>query len=1331
MTKKINMKKKIVYFLNALLGLLIVLVVLYKAQNNDSPKTLTSDEIVNIHADNLSNSPFKKSLLMTKEERKAATLPPNKYFEQEYELTMNPMLGRPTFEKLEGIRKQIKELEINRTPGDGIDSDWESRGPDNLGGRTRAVMFDPNDTSNEVVFAGGVSGGLWKNTAISDANSVWTRVDIPNNLNVSVLTYDPNNTNIFYAGTGESYTSGDVNGDGVWQSEDGGVTWKNIFGGISGPTTFESASNITINAPGDIAGDYLSTPTTNFGSTITTTITADLVLANDDGLSPTEGCNTFGADVDGKIALIRRGSCNFTVKVKNAQDEGAIAAIIMNNIPGSPITMGGEDASITIPAVMISKSDGDLIEAALENGAVNVSLNPLSGDFTGNLVPGIQHINDIKIKDNDGVSEVYVAAGESFYGDANSATFLGGPELGLYKSVDEGDTWTELNMPLTISGKKHEPNDIEIGADGKVWVSTLSSSIYGEGGGKIFSSDDGINFIDAYTLNGGNRTQIAVSSQDPDKIFILAQISEGVAMELTTDGFATATLPMALPNDADTGISATDFTRGQAFYDLMLEVDPTNDEILYSGGIDLFKSENAGTSWNQFTHWYGGFGYQYAHADQHAMTFSNSDPNIVLFGNDGGVFYSNNGGTNTLERNNGFITSQFYTVGVAPTSAFGGADYFVGGLQDNGTHLFEDASPGINSSVQTYGGDGAYSFFDQDGTDQYYIRNYVYNNGVNLYNLATNQNIVLNNENSSIGSFINPQGLDSNLDILYSNYSSGGVAAIRRYAGITAQNTIVKTDLTSDELVSRPTAFTVSPYTTSSSTLLVGTLLGDIIKLENAEGDPVWTNIETSNIIVGSISDVEFGASENDIFVTVHNYGVQSIWYTNDGGSNWYGKEGDLPDMPVKAILQSPLNSEEVIVGTELGVWYTTNFLSTSPNWLPAFNGMTNAKVMDLDLRDDNAIYAATYGRGIFSGQFTLDPNGDADGDGVPNAEDNCPNTPNADQADSDGNGIGDACQDTDGDTVLDINDNCPDTPNLDQQDADGNGIGDACQDSDGDGVVDSDDNCVNTENTDQQDTNGNGIGDVCDTSYENVNNISLEVISETCEGQNNGIINISVLETYVTYTVTLTGEGIDLIEALLSDFISFDGLTVGSYSVCISVDDRDYEQCFEINIEASSSLEGIFGLTDNDDNNDEFDVTSITVNSGTPPFTVTFNQEVLLITSDNVFEVETKGSGLLEVKSDKACEGVMSKLIDGVEVLKLIASPNPVLNNLKISIPKLLEDSINTEIHDITGKLLFSEQIRVFDSSTINVPFNNFSSGVYFVKLNLNKPQIIKIIKK
>ena len=71
--------------------------------------------------------------------------------------------------------------------------------------------------------------------------------------------------------------------------------------------------------------------------------------------------------------------------------------------------------------------------------------------------------------------------------------------------------------------------------------------------------------------------------------------------------------------------------------------------------------------------------------------------------------------------------------------------------------------------------------------------------------------------------------------------------------------------------------------------------------------------------------------------------------------------------------MQNPLNLEQVIIGTELGVWYTENFSDASPTWSPSFNGMSNVKVLDLDLRDDNMVFAATHGRGIFSGQFTPD----------------------------------------------------------------------------------------------------------------------------------------------------------------------------------------------------------------------------------------------------------------------------------------------------------------------------------------------------------------------
>jgi len=132
----------------------------------------------------------------------------------------------------------------------------------------------------------------------------------------------------------------------------------------------------------------------------------------------------------------------------------------------------------------------------------------------------------------------------------------------------------------------------------------------------------------------------------------------------------------------------------------------------------------------------------------------------------------------------------------------------------------------------------------------------------------------------------------------------------------------------------------------------------------------VWSNIAGPGF-VGSVSDVEYGNSENEIFVTFHNYNVVSIWYTADGGVTWQNKEGNFPDIPVKAVLRNPLNVDEVIIGTELGVWYTNTFNTASPTWIQSYNGMSNVKVTDLDLRNDNVVFAATYGRGIFSGAFT------------------------------------------------------------------------------------------------------------------------------------------------------------------------------------------------------------------------------------------------------------------------------------------------------------------------------------------------------------------------
>ena len=961
----------------SLLFISFILFSLFSCQN----KSETGDEIARLrkqHEEFLLHSPFAKTQEMTKAERKKSGIPPNKYAERQWELTMNPVTGRPTPEKLIDIRKEMiaRRNSVRSVPGL-ISNAWTERGPGNVGGRSKAVLFDPNDPTLKRVFAGSVSGGLWVNNDITNSNSSWQITGLPNNLSVSSIAVDPNNSQIFYVGTGESYTGGAVNGTGLWKSTDGGMTWTHVFGGKNGESQLVSNATFTVNSPSNLQGDYFAVKSA-FGDTDFTAYSGNLVLVNDGSADPTLGCNSFAnaAAVNGNIAVIERGTCYFVEKVMNAQNAGAIGVLMINNVPGAPIIMGGNDGNITIPAVMISKTDGAAILSALNNNeTINVTITNTNSDIPyGYNVPGITHINDVVTRNVNGNTEIYVSAGDGYYADASAFTVMGQGYQGVYKSTDGGATWTQVSMPNDPSGNLYTPFDLEIAADNKIWLTTTRSVINGTDYGAILSSNDGNSFNVVMPVNNVGRMELAVSKTNAGKMYLVAMMysSSGATPSCikTSDGFGSNISTFTKP-DGDAS-PANDFTNGQGYYDLMLEVDPNNDDVVYIGGIDLFKSTDGGSSWTQISSYYGYTANSTVHPDQHGMAFGDSQH--LLFANDGGVYYSSNGGNNIYERNKNYVTTQFYHMAVGPTTAFSG-DYFMAGAQDNGTQLFENAPQSVSDSYETQGGDGAYCFFDQDGTDKYRISNYVYNNNIRLYNYNTSSWKTVNSETTRRGDFINQEELDSHLNILYSNYSDRANRnyVIRRYSNLLG--TISKYTISDAMINASPTAMKVSPYTTTSTKLIVGLDNGRLLKVENANATPVFSDITGSDFL-GSISDIEFGANENEIYVTMYNYGVTNIYFTNDGGTTWQNKEGDFPDMPVNTIMPNPLNNNEVIIGTDLGVWASPNFNDANPNWYPVYNGMSDVKVTDLELRDDNMVFASTYGRGIFSGEFTADING-------------------------------------------------------------------------------------------------------------------------------------------------------------------------------------------------------------------------------------------------------------------------------------------------------------------------------------------------------------------
>jgi len=199
---------------------------------------------------------------------------------------------------------------------------------------------------------------------------------------------------------------------------------------------------LTINN-GPLAGAYSAIAANYGGPMPTSPLTEDLVVVEDDNsgtsTDPNDACDpiTNGSSLNGKIAVIRRGECEFGFKSLAAQNEGAVAVIMVNNVPGDPILMGGgvDGGSVTIPCLMLSSTDGEaLITEILAGNNVNGSILavPLGPEISGDLD-----------------SEVVVHE----YGHGVSNRLTGGPSNVSCLQNDEqmGEGWSDyLGLILTM-----------------------------------------------------------------------------------------------------------------------------------------------------------------------------------------------------------------------------------------------------------------------------------------------------------------------------------------------------------------------------------------------------------------------------------------------------------------------------------------------------------------------------------------------------------------------------------------------------------------------------------------------------------------------------------------------------------------------------------------------------------------------------------------------------------------------------------------------------------------------------------------------------------------
>ena len=529
---------------------------------------------------------------------------------------------------------------------------------------------------------------------------------------------------------------------------------------------------------------------------------------------------------------------------------------------------------------------------------------------------------------------------------------------GLYRSNDGGVTWTALTSGLPSGVPATDvvmdpltPNTIYVA----FWNRGIYKSTNADAPAPTFTQlTSGLPVATAAAPSGVFRIALGISSSSPQTVYALMSNNDTTAasgytidkLYFTTNGGA-AWAQIALPGGS---------IGRQGFYNLAVAVDPTTPDIVYLSATSLWKAVYSGGTWT-ISDIGGGF-----HPDNHVLAFRPGDHMTLYAGSDGGVYRSTNGGAVWDDAiNKGLCIAQFEFIDQHPAST---AVVF-GGTQDNGTEQYR-GSEVFNHADE---GDGGFVIVNQS-------------DATNVLSTYYGPSPKLSTQGGKFGTWTDVSGgIGGTAALFYPPFAACRTDPVRVAMG----TSLVNID-TAQGTGGWPTKVTLPGLAAGErlsalcfvdpNLIYAGTETGKVYKLVG----PAWTAtlVSQAPLPTSYIWDVSpLPTASDTVVVVMSGFGISHVWqgaipasgpaaWTNISGAG----AGVLPDIPVNALVIDPLNGARMFIGTDVGVFETQDggaTWSSISGSTSVSTGLPNCAVFDLRLHDaTRMLRAATHGRGLW-----------------------------------------------------------------------------------------------------------------------------------------------------------------------------------------------------------------------------------------------------------------------------------------------------------------------------------------------------------------------------